>query len=297
MADTPLPPDLQHMRPNPMIWEGEEEPQGVFVGVPDAPELIGVPGMREGADPILPADFQPSAAVNALFDDLVAALKRAGEDPAQPAQRFDLMKLAADERRAVGEILGNGEVSIVAGREPVYQVQESVLTGVWRIRSATDDGAFVVDEIEIARIPSLVREAAQSLTGEMRAPAGGIPEGAMNVGPVLAEIRARAAEWRPGQGPHVLNFTLFPMTEIDTDVLTRTLGEAPLTIVSGGFGMCRIMATTVRNVWAVQYLNAMSKPILDTVEIGDVPEVACAAPEDFASSATRLATMMETYRS
>jgi hydrogenase-1 operon protein HyaF len=119
----------------------------------------------------------------------------------------------------------------------------------------------------------------------------------MNVGPVLVEIGARAEAWRPGTAPHVLNFTLFPMTEADTAVLQETLGQAPLTIVSGGFGTCRIAATWVRRVWAVKYLDAMGKPIVDTLEIGDVPEVACAAAADFAASVTRLARMSETYRS
>lgn len=297
MVDRPQPPHLGLARPNPMIWEGEEEAQGVFVGGAESPDLIGVPSMREPAAPKLPADFQPSAAVDALFDALGDALSRAAAAPDEATARFDLMTLPEDERVAIGEILGDGEVGVVAGQEPIYQIQEAVLTGVWRIRCQTHDGAIVADEIEIARIPSVVREAALGLTGAMPPTPDPLPAGVMNIGPVLAEIRARAAAWRPGRSSHVVNFTLFPMTEQDSAVLTETLGQAPLTIVSGGFGTCRIMATRVRHVWAVQYLNAMGKPILDTLEIGDVPEVACAASEDFEASATRLATMMATYRS
>lgn len=297
MADRKQPPDLGFSRPNPMIWDGEEEAEGVFVGTAEGPELLGVPSLREAAAPKLPADFQPSPAVDRFFDAVGAALLRAADDPSGSPARFDLAALAPDERIVVGAILGDGDVSIVAGREPTYQVQESVLTGVWQIRGETDDGAIVMDQIEVGRIPSLVRDAALSLAGPMPRSEAPLPEGVMNVGPVLAEIGARSEAWRPGTAPHVLNFTLFPMTEADTAVLTETLGQAPLTIVSGGFGTCRIMATRVRHVWAVQYLDAMGKPILDTVEIGDVPEVACAAAEDFAASATRLATMMETYRS
>lgn len=297
MDDKILPADLRFARANPMIWENEEPAQGVFVGAAEAPDLLGVPAMRDGAAPRLPADFQPTPAIDALLDAIAAALAAAAQTSERPPAPIDLTALTSAEREAVGLILGDGEVSIVAGREPIYQISESVLTGVWRIRCAADDGSVLVDEIEVAPIPSVVRAAALSLTGPMPPTPEALPDGVMNVGPVLAEIGARAEAWRPGRAAHVLNFTLFPMTEADTEILTRTLGEAPLTVVSGGFGACRIMATRVRHVWAVQYENAMGKPILDTVEIGDIPEVACAAPEDFESSARRLATMTETYRS
>ena len=66
---------------------------------------------------------------------------------------------------------------------------------------------------------------------------------------------------------------------------------------SGGFGNCKLMATTVRHVWAVQYLNAMGNTILDTLEIGRIPDAALAAPEDFEDSARRLDQILETYLS
>ena len=75
------------------------------------------------------------------------------------------------------------------------------------------------------------------------------------------------------------------------------LGRAELVLDSGGFGNCRVMATTVRHVWAVQYVNAMGNTILDTLEIGRIPAAILAAPEDFEDSARRLDQILETYLS
>ncbi len=170
-----------------------------------------------------------------------------------------------------------------------------MLAGVWAVRATAPDGAIVEDRIEIADAPSLVREAARLYAGAMPRLPQAPPPGVMNAPAVLAEIAERAAAWRPGQPNHVINFTLLPMTEEDIAYLTTTLGQAPLTIWSGGYGTARVHCTLVRNVWAVQYLNNMGTVILDTLEIGDVPASVCAASVDFEDSAERLAEVMEAY--
>jgi hydrogenase-1 operon protein HyaF len=49
-------------------------------------------------------------------------------------------------------------------------------------------------------------------------------------------------------------------------------------------------------VWAVQYTNASGQIILDTLEIGDVPEGVRAGRHDFEDSGARLKTILEAYR-
>jgi hydrogenase-1 operon protein HyaF len=44
----------------------------------------------------------------------------------------------------------------------------------------------------------------------------------------------------------------------------------------------------------VQYFNNMNHMILNTIEVTPVPEVALAAPEDFAESLNRLGEWLET---
>ncbi|MBJ7408306.1 MAG: hydrogenase expression/formation protein, partial [Bradyrhizobium sp.] len=124
---------------------------------------------------------------------------------------------------------------------------------------------------------------------------GPVPEGAMNVLPVLAEIRERALAWRPGMRSQIINFTLLPMSPVDMSFLQDTIRNGPIQLVSRGYGTCRVLSTGIRNVWSVQFFNAMDTIILDTLEVGGVPTVALAADEDFEDSAERLQEIIEAY--
>ena len=95
-----------------------------------------------------------------------------------------------------------------------------------------------------------------------------------------------AARRRPRMS---INFSLLPMAPADMALLQATLGEGPVRLVSRGYGDCRVIATAARNVWSVQYTNAMDAVVLDTLEIVDAPAAVLAADEDFADSSARLA--------
>ena len=71
------------------------------------------------------------------------------------------------------------------------------------------------------------------------------------------------------------------------------MGEGAVTMLSRGYGNCRITATAIPHVWRVQFFNSQDTLILDTFEVTTVPEVACAAPEDLADSAKRLVQVLE----
>jgi hydrogenase-1 operon protein HyaF len=49
-------------------------------------------------------------------------------------------------------------------------------------------------------------------------------------------------------------------------------------------------------VWWVQYFNSQDMNILNTLEVVDVPAVACAAQEDINDSADRLSEILEIYQ-
>lgn len=117
----------------------------------------------------------------------------------------------------------------------------------------------------------------------------------MNVLPVLAEIRERALAWRPGIRSQIINFTLLPMSPVDMSFLQDTIKNGPIQLLSRGYGTCRVLSTGIRNVWSVQFLNAMDTIILDTLEVGGVPTVAIAADADFEDSAERLQEIIEAY--
>ncbi len=198
----------------------------------------------------------------------------------------------------IDQLLGEGEVSMRFERESCHaRIQESVLAGVWRVRYFTAEGALTRDTIEVADVPKLCRRhvfthAAHRAEQSREA----MPSGVLNAPPLLAEINDKVAEYRPGRESHVINLTLLPQTEEDLGYLIERLGEGPLTILSRGYGNCRITSTAVQNVWWVQYFNSQDKNILNTLEIGGVPAVAAAAIEDLQDSAERLGQMMEAYR-
>ncbi|WP_257166932.1 hydrogenase expression/formation protein [Bradyrhizobium sp. SRS-191] len=210
-----------------------------------------------------------------------------------PTQLFRLAGLNDLERRLIDDVLGEGEVAGVVALPDgsLAQIQESVLAGIWRVRLERDESH---DYIEIGAVPEIVARAAIDLTaGDVVI--GPAPEGTMNALPVLAEVRERALAWRPGQRSQTINFTLLPMSPADMSFLQETLGNGPIQLMSRGYGTCRVLATGVRHVWSVQFFNAMDTIILDTLEVGGVPVVALAAPEDFEDSAERLKQIIEAY--
>jgi hydrogenase-1 operon protein HyaF len=280
-------------RPNPFVWTGEEAPQGVFVGGDEsALHLIGLPqGLRRReAERQSCARMSPEA--RARLSAMAEALRSAGEGRA--GETIALDDLSTDDLAAVLDLLGEGEVTaVIAVADGLVQAAETIFPGLWLLRRERADGGVAI-AAETGDVPALVRETVAliprtSLPLEYIVP----PDGTMNVMGVLAEIRHLAAAWRAGEPNHAMNFTLLPMTEADADFLAAILGEGPVRFASGGYGSARVIATGLKRVWAVQYLNSMGQVILDTVEIGDVPGAALACPEDFADSARRLAHVLE----
>ncbi|MFL5288777.1 MAG: hydrogenase expression/formation C-terminal domain-containing protein [Rhodopila sp.] len=239
--------------------------------------------------------------VAALLPRIVTALETQTADA--PGLLFDLASpgaspgagLGAEEVTLVGEVLGEGEVSAMVALPDgiVAQIQESVLAGLWRVRFTDAEGRLIADYAEVSAIPQAVRRAAAMTLADFTI--GTPPEGAMNVMPVLAEIRDRVRRRQPGDAAHTISLSLLPMTPQDIEFLQESLGTGPVRIVSKGYGSCRIQATAIHGVWSVQFFNTMDTILLDTLEIGHVPIVACAAEEDFRDSAVRLREIEDAY--
>jgi hydrogenase-1 operon protein HyaF len=110
----------------------------------------------------------------------------------------------------------------------------------------------------------------------------------MNVPSVLVELEDQRRSWRSGDLAHVVNLTLLPLTPQDIGYLDHRLGTGHVLILSRGYGNCRITNCCVPNTWRVVYYNSMDTVILNSVEVTDMPEVACAAPEDLRDSTERV---------
>lgn len=205
---------------------------------------------------------------------------------------MNLEHLNETEQRLVDQFLGEGEVSIVVEGEHSYQIQESVLTGVWRVHHAADAQSQL--SVEIGAIPDCVVHS-NTTDPEIDIEADSTDE-LMNAKPIMAEIIERNRTFAQTSKTHVINLSLLPVNPADLQWLGDKLGYGGVTILSRGYGNCRITRTRLSNVWWVQYFNSMDTMILNTMEITAIPEVACAAEEDITASRERLQVMLEAYR-
>ena len=199
-------------------------------------------------------------------------------------------------RRFIDEVLGEGEVSIICAGELMLRIQESVLAGVWRLQQVNARQQLVSDVLEVGIIPKqLLQSAFTGAARQIGTDWTALPEGVMNAPPLLAELNAKIAVYQAGAEPHIINLSLLPQTEQDLAFLEQRLGKGFVTILSRGYGNCRISSTNTQNVWWVQYFNSQDTLILNTLEVSDVPNVACASPEDIADSAQRLQEILKVY--
>ncbi|MFT8892166.1 MAG: hydrogenase expression/formation protein [Acetobacter papayae] len=266
--------------PGSMTQDSEEDlqylamPSGVSVYTPHLPELDDINAARPAI-----------AFLEALRDTM--AHWRAGQSVIVRPEGLD-----PGNRRIVDDSLGEGEVSIVledtAGR---IEVQETVFAGLWSMRAfsrTAAKGAVPRGQMEVAAFPRVVLARAFPPVRAVPDITSACGEGVVNAPAILTELLDKSAAWQPGTPPHVVNLSLLPHTPEDLDMIERVLGHGTLTILSRGYGNCRITSTATPHVWRVRYFNSMDTLILDTIEVTEVPEVACAAQEDLADSAERL---------
>lgn len=243
-----------------------------------------------------PDDLRRRHRVRDLLEDLLVTVGAyvPGEEDAivHSLSRLDVHDLAC-----VNQILGEGEVSITIDLPGgVILAQESVLTGIWRVRQVDAAQTILDDHIEVGDVPQAVRSSSfGDALGTTLQPGAPIP-GVQNAPALLAEIANKICTWAPGNPAHVINLTLLPLTREDLIYLGSELGVGSATILSRGYGNCRIGATRMPNVWWVKYFNSQDALILNTIEVVDVPQVALAAPEDFADTADRLREILALFR-
>ncbi|WP_249779427.1 hydrogenase expression/formation protein [Bradyrhizobium sediminis] len=246
--------------------------------------------MRTYAMPAVP---EPDEVEN--IDSALALLAEVRDALAEgKSASFDLGGLDRQNRAFVDQVLGDGEVSIVAGS--TIQAQESVLAGVWRVHELDQAGRLQRDTIEVGGFPRCVLPSAQDAAAPALASHDGpLPAMVYNAPALVTEMTDKLAAWRPGVDAHVINLSLLPLSDEDVSYLDARLGPGSVTILSRGYGNCRISSTATRNAWYVRYFNSREAVILNTIEITEIPSVACAAPEDLEDSAQRLGEILDVY--
>ena len=249
--------------------------------------------MRTFQTPILPEpeEMRDRTAARSWLGQLLEAARK--WRPGKVSFSLDMEPLSEADRQLIDQVLGEGEVSAQvsgeAGTEAgTLSIQESVFAGVWRIRGRDLDDRVHTDRVEVGDVPAAIRAAAQAgRAAPSQAPTG---PGVINAPALLAEIAEHTA--RPAGSHHVINLSLLPFGPEDGAWLDERLGRGRATLLSRGYGNCRITATGIARVWWVQYFNSQDALILNTIEISDVPEVARASAEDLEDSAERLAEVI-----
>lgn len=246
-------------------------------------------GMMTFSTPNLPEseDAQGYGGGKAALEEVLSILTSDGKRGS-----VDLGGLDAANRDFVEQVLGEGEVSVVAGVRA--QAQESVLAGVWRVRETAHDGQVTQDYVEVGAFPVRILAGAFEGARETVPVPDRFGPNIFNAPPLLPEINDHLD--KANGVAHAINLSLLPHTEEDLVFLNDILGRGELAILSRGYGNCRITATGTRNVWWVQFYNSQDTMILNTIEIASVPEVACASHEDIDDSAERLDEILEIYR-
>jgi hydrogenase-1 operon protein HyaF len=262
--------------------EGEE--QLSYIELPKEMSTFSMPSLP---DPEQARDAAEARAALRWLAETTADWARKRENAS-----FDLGVLDAHNRDIIDQVLGEGEVSIIIAGEAETRVQESVFTGVWRLRSFGPGGALASDLLEVGPVPRAALDAARAAAAP-EVPAAVAPEDALSAPPVLAEIADRVAQRQPGDPAYVINLSLLPVSPSDGSHLGQVLAAGPVRILSRGYGSCRITSTIVRDTWWVQYVNGYGKPMVDSIEITDIPEVAVASVEDIAESAERVQEALE----
>jgi len=275
----------------PIFGQGSQPPEqdGAELEFLQMPLEMATYSMPQVSADLNSADLaQAKSVLRQLEQDLIAYPTHAGSS--------DLTALDQPNRQFINELLGEGEVSIICSAGQDIRIQESVLAGVWRLRQLDDRQRIVADALEVGIIPrQVVQSAFSGAADQIHTEWTALPPGVMNAPPLLAELNAKIAEYRPGGDAHIINLSLLPQTEQDLAFLEQRLGKGPVVILSRGYGNCRITATGTRFVWWVQYFNSQDTLILNTLEVSDVPSVACASPEDIADSRERLQEMLKVY--
>lgn len=246
-------------------------------------------GMRTYSPHIPDAEDQASLAeALAMLAEMAAACEIVAQGAA-PVE-FDLSTLSPGARKVMADAMGQGEVSMKIRGVPAIMVQESVFAGVWMLLGSG------IDKIEIAQVPSLALLRAHL----PHRPAIGVlakrVPGLANAPSILAELQEKSLTYRAEDIAHVVNLSLLPHTPEDLDWLIEALGEGAVTVLSRGYGNCRVTACAQAHVWKVQFFNSMDTLILDTYEVCTMPEVALAATEDLADSAIRIRDVIEAIK-
>jgi hydrogenase-1 operon protein HyaF len=259
-----------------------DDPECLYVALPETMSTFVPPSMQ---------DWRHNPKVGTILSALLDGLK--AKPVGVESTVIDLTDYDTDTCELIGQILGEGEISILVDRpKRRLIISESVFAGVWRVKLYHDD-VLIQESLETGPYPKILAEWL-SVDKPQKSLPETFPNNLMNAPALLYEIFAKSRDFAVGS-EEVINLTLLPLTPEDMTYLIDSLGLLGMSILSKGYGDCHIRRTGLPYVWWVQYSNSPGKLILNTLEITLLPSVVMAAPEDLEDSASRLATVLSEW--
>ena len=130
----------------PIFGKGSQPPEedGATLEYLSLPQAMNIYEMPRISMSVSTKALQPA---KALLQRLMSNLEEFVQDRA--SKPLPLSDLDAENLRFIGELLGEGEVSIVYSGVRKLRIQESILAGVWRLQQLNEDGRIVEEWLEV----------------------------------------------------------------------------------------------------------------------------------------------------
>lgn len=192
------------VRAAPLLGPGSQPDEGAALDVMPLPREMHTFEM-----PPVPQQAPPGTleAATELLAGLLRNLRAWDFASGEDGPRVDLCGLPAPVLDIVGQVLGEGEVSIRVDGEQPLRIQETAFAGLWRCCRLDARGVRLHDWIEAGAVPGVVPEAARAGTAAGLAEAP-LPPGVMNApasrcGPTTAAMPrcGRGCASTPGTAP------------------------------------------------------------------------------------------------
>lgn len=122
-------------------------------------------------------------------------------------------------------------------------------------------------------------------------PSGSEPTGMAEA--LLHEIAAHLLTVARGGERQIVELGNLPLSEGDFQVLEDKLGRGEVSAEISASGRTEVHETAFPGLWWVKYYNAGDQPAAQQLEIGTVPMIFEAHPEDIQASAERFSKLLE----
>lgn len=165
------------------------------------------------------------------------------------------------------------------------EILAASLPGLWLVQSLDSQGRVAAADLELGLCPPEVSSVAAAASSPLSALGAAPTRGISAIWQALRLALCRS----PGKSPSlVLNLTQSGLDAADHAALLTNIGQGPVCATLNGLHRTHAQSTRVQHVWRVRYENLAGTLLLDTLEVGALPECLALDRDEIASCLTRL---------